>query len=456
MKKFLFLLLAVSFAACDKATVTEDMPSVSYSSKTALVVSEYGVDSIDVSNYLSMFYPKLCVKSVELCKVSSDIKVYVVELENGGWMMMSSDIRLTPLLAFSGEGSIDAGNTYNHGFVLWIKRIHDKLLVDDYLESEECKSNIIHWRRSMIGKKVENPKSVPGEIWAKRMLSHRVDSTGYLRGPLTLTKWGQSEPWNSSLPNNFYTGCVAVALSQILYFNNHFYNIPNALYHNITVNTSGPLYDLYIGEYKNIIVQRSGYTPYSIRWGQMKLELSSSGNAGYVADLMADVGERTNTRYSDNGSFSSLEWAYDALGEYSLQGEISGYTYNLVKAEIDNNRVVYMSGEYEDDAQTHGHSWVLDGYREVNTTHTYEYMWLVDGNQYEGELYTRDQVQALFPGERLEDGMISYEYEYIRNRYVHMNWGWDGVNNGFYYETPGIDYPYHNRISLIKGIRSQD
>lgn len=455
MKRYLSLVLFLFAVACQKSPLDEIQMNGSSSSKSFSDDLIYKIDSASVSNYLSMFYPKVCVKSINTIEIDDGNEVYAVNIEKGGWMIMSNDIRLTPLLAYSAEGNVSIKESMNYGFLLWIKSVYDMLLDEGYLSSEECKSNILHWQRSFI-KTNDTLKSmaVPGEIWVKRLMSHRVDSTGYLRGPLTMTRWGQGSPWNSKLPYNFYTGCAAVALSQILFFNNHFYNIPNGLYHNVTVNpidvcdVSGEVI------YRKISVQRTGYTPYSIRWGEMKLESIGSGNAAYVADLMADVGERVDTKYYPNGSYTTVSCVYNALSSYSLQGEISGYSYNTVKLEIDNNRVVFMLGVRHDSES--GHSWVLDGYRESDVTHTYEYVWLVDGNQYEGELYTREQVQSIFPGERLEDGMLSYEYETFRTNYVHMNWGWDGELNGFYLSTPGIDYPYGSQVTLIKGIRAQN
>ena len=56
-----------------------------------------------------------------------------------------------------------------------------------------------------------------------------------------------------------------------------------------------------------------------------------------------------------------------------------------------------------------GHAWVADGYKQINYIQT----------TYEYELNGRPVIV---------DQSITTQY------YLHLNWGWDGRNNGYFYE----------------------
>ena len=195
------------------------------------------------------------------------------------------------------------------------------------------------------------------------------------------TQWGQGEPYNNHCPlingERSVTGCVATALSQIMYKHkypkqgtgNHSYRLNN--YGTISVDYSKATYD-----WDNMLPRytRNAYT---------------TTQADAVAQLMYHVGVSANMHYTPQASGTSSGIALQGLSRYF------GYDAGIVPLLKD-----FMP-----------ESEVLEGIAADLEAGRPVYISAVTTN-YEGHAFVCDGMQS--------------------NGYLHINWGWSGSSDGYF------------------------
>lgn len=226
----------------------------------------------------------------------------------------------------------------------------------------------------------------PGEIAA---LWERLsaDTSGYSAkaprrkqtvGPLLQTRWHQKAPYNAFCPQDSdgngghaAAGCAAIAMAQVL------------KYHNYPAAGSGSHYyphAEYGGQYANF-----GATTY--QWENMpnSTTTSSSDLARLIYHCAVSLEMDFGPSYS-SASLSDAEEALPAFFKYDSgiilrkKPEYSDTTWrDMVKAELDAGRPLLYRGEENNS----GHAFVCDGYDDSG--------------------------------------------------YFHFNWGWGGIDNGYFY-----------------------
>lgn len=202
---------------------------------------------------------------------------------------------------------------------------------------------------------------------------------------LMQSKWSQGSPYNLTCPldagSRSVTGCVATAMAQILYYNRE---------KSVTETTAAiPAYSTYT---KGIAVPAiPAGAP--IDWDNMKDTYSSATDLQKqaVANLMLYCGAGAKMDYTNSSSGAQSRDAYEAIKKYFGYGSsVQFVTYQnvssddewdrIVYAEIAAGRPVYISGHNT----SAGHAFVADGYE---------------------------------------------------NQRYHINWGWGGQSDGYYYLT---------------------
>lgn len=194
-------------------------------------------------------------------------------------------------------------------------------------------------------------------------------------------KWGQSEPFNSLCPmvsgKRGYVGCVATAMAQIM----RYYGYPAQGKGSHSYTDGG-----------QTLSADFGSTAYD--WANMPNAIPDSPTDAQTAaysTLCYHLGVATEMTYAASGSGAYTMMVPGALRDHfgytsSLRMHLRTY-YNtdewmdMIRAELDAGRPVYYSASSEDGQG--GHAFVCDGYDS------------------EG--------------------------------YVHMNWGWYGSSNGYFY-----------------------
>ena len=164
--------------------------------------------------------------------------------------------------------------------------------------------------------------------------------------PLLSCTWNQEMPFKTHTPKvkntNMPTGCVATALSQMMYHNKWPVKRPAEF-----VSTTGTK------------AQKSN----EYLWGKIKDNSTQMDDDGKdaVGVLLSDVGKAVNMNYSSIGSMSNMQWALDALRkkfDYSVKHIYKEYMpkgmfYDMVVDELENGYPVLI-GESS-------HSFLLDG-----------------------------------------------------------------------------------------------
>ena len=218
--------------------------------------------------------------------------------------------------------------------------------------------------------------------WARNQKQDRANDTYRTQfdkdvAPLIEARWGQEAPYNTLCPsyknNQAPTGCVATAMTQVMY------------HHKWPKNGSGKI-ELYESSRTEVI----DFANTTYEWDLMTpiySSLSSEAECNAIATLMYHVGRSVNMMYGDASGAVTAEaaralatyWKYDkAIIHRDRQYYTIAEWERMIKEEIDNNRPIIYHGHSPEG----GHAFVLDGYN--------------------------------------SDG------------YVHINWGWNGMSNGYF------------------------
>ena len=248
---------------------------------------------------------------------------------------------------------------------------------------------------------------------------HRVPTHPAIQ-PLVTSRWSQGAPYNDECPMYFtlgrsVTGCVATAYAQILYYHRS----------KMVTETQAdmPAYETQTSHETYGHLHVDGIPAGSpIDWDNMTDTYGNSSTGlqkNAVAQLMHYCGVAVNMDYTNGASAAYSSSVADALKNYFGFGNSVKYIYGLsddewdevIYNELANQRPVYISGA---DASM-GHAFVCDGY---------------DGN-----------------------------------RRYHINWGWGGQSDDYYYLsnlTPGDQgiggsgNGYTNGREIIIGIEPEN
>ncbi len=271
---------------------------------------------------------------------------YVFNSNAQGFVIVSGDDNVIPILAYSDEGIFDPNNIPPNARK-WL---------------EEYKSQI----RNVIDNNILATNEIRKE-WTS-YISGSAQSTAKditTVNPLVLTKWNQSPYYNALCPSNSVTGCVATAMAQIMKYWNH--------------PATGSDFHSYNHQSYGILSANFGSTTYE--WGSMPNVVNSPNNA--VATLMYQLGVSVDMSYSPEVSGAYViqnsptpqacsEYALKAYFGYknTLQGiERENYNQtqwvNILKAELDGSRPVLYAGF----GSGGGHAFVCDGYDNNNFFH---------------------------------------------------------------------------------------
>ncbi len=300
---------------------------------------------------------------------------YVFNSATNGFVIVSADDDVVPVLGYSTTGSFDAA--------------HIPVNAAKWLEG--YKSQI----RYVIETKLPATNEIRSQ-W-KALLSNTpyVAAKSTAVSPLMQTTWNQSPfynalcPWDNTYSENTVTGCTATAMAQVMKFWNH--PAQGSGFHSYNHNTYGTL------------SANFGGTTY--QWGQMPNNVTSANTA--VATLMYHIGVSVDMDYGvavngGSGAYviesqspwpNCAEYALKTYFDYtpSLHGEErSNYSdlqwINMLKADLDAGRPIIYAGY----GTGGGHCFVADGYDNSNFFH-FNWGW---GGMDDGYF----QIDALNPG----------------------------------------------------------
>jgi hypothetical protein len=292
---------------------------------------------------------------------------YVFNSNTKGFVIVSGDDFVIPILGYSCKGVFDVNNIPQN-VAKWL---------------EGYKSEI----RDGIQSNIQPTKEIEDE-WKE--LKNGTFNNSTVKdinnvNPLIQTQWNQSPYYNSLCPGLSVTGCVATAMAQIM----KYWNYP----------ATGSGFHSYNHQSYGTLSANFGGTAY--QWGAMPNSVNSSNNA--VATLMYQVGVSVDMNYSPQSSGAYVisaespvtncaEYALETYFDYSsaLQG-VKRLNYNqtqwlnLLKSELDASRPILYAGF----GTGGGHCFVADGYDNNDYIH-FNWGW---GGSYDGFF----QINALNP-----------------------------------------------------------
>lgn len=243
---------------------------------------------------------------------------YITNFVDGGFVIISADNRLHPILAYSESNAFDINpDDFPEGLVNWLDYTKNKVKKIRKSNATQ-KPEIKHSWDELLGRTAPLPgdDDGDGEVDPCEDIHYHVE-------PLLTTLWYQNDGFNDLAPDygcdggeQALAGCVAVAMAQVM----RFYEYPN-----------------------------------NYNWADMP----NFEGTSETAQLMRDIGDAVNMNWGCTGSGASPTEIASSLKEdfgYS-NANFSDYNRNTVVYELNRNRPVILGGY-----GTGGHAWVCDGY----------------------------------------------------------------------------------------------
>lgn len=269
----------------------------------------------------------------------------------GGFVIVSADDRVQPILGYSEERTFDVTNmapNLREWLMGYEQQIH--YAIDEHLEPTE--EIIVEWNILLEGSAIA-PKSTTAV------------------NPLLTTQWDQLNYYNELCPSNVFapsghtaTGCAATAMAQIM----KKWNYPShgKGYHSYNCSFYG--------------TQSANFANTTYDWSHMPNQLTPSSSltqVNAVATLMYHCGVSVEMNYGWQGSgINDITLVVQALKNYFRYDasthlvEKSNYSsdaawINMLKNELNNGRPVFYVGF----GSGGGHAFVCDGYNNSNYFH---------------------------------------------------------------------------------------
>jgi hypothetical protein len=298
---------------------------------------------------------RIQLKAIRNKPLSDEAAFYVYELEQHGYVLVSADDRVRPVLGYSQNGTYD---------------------------EQQMPTNMRAWMDN-IARQIANVKG--GSFARVRKADHYANVSPLLEKDGI--HWNQGKPYNNNCPSvsgeKCPTGCVATAAGQIM----RYWKYPS----------QGRGQHSYEWNGKTLSVD---FTDHAYNWSEILADYSAvqynSEQAKAIARLMSDIGISFNMNYAPGGSGANEPTAALAMIEHFKFDSAAQVIYmdymgvegfeQAVTKELVAGRPVMMSGATESNT---GHEFVCDG---VNNNGLYHINWGW-GGWYNGDFV----LTALYP-----------------------------------------------------------
>jgi hypothetical protein len=295
---------------------------------------------------------------------SQDILYYVININKGGYVIVSANNSTIPVLAYAFEG------TFN---------------------KEYCNvSSWMQWYEDQINAATKN-KAIPSEFvsaeWKRLSSSEPSQLLDYRNtsnvSPLLVSKWNQDSYYNGQCPadpagpeGHCYAGCVATAMGQLMFY----YRFPE----------QGQGSYSYIHPVYGLISADFDTTHYD--WNGMPSFINKQNNP--IATLLFHLGVSVDMDYGPDGSGMWNHKAAYSLKNYFKYGPETRYYFrdsisldwdSILISNLNQRKPLYYAG-WEGVQSDNGHAFVCDGYQDTNYFH-FNWGW---GGQSDGYFYTEN------------------------------------------------------------------
>jgi hypothetical protein len=324
---------------------------------------------------------------------ANQLYFYAVSLNPAGYMIVSANDDLPPIIAYSFQDELNADNEF---FTILKCDIEHRLASINQLSSETVKNREIEWKTLKNG--TYNPK-----ILFQQWPPEGTTSTG---GWLE-TNWTQNPPYNNQCPidpvtgTRSYAGCPATAMAQILNYhlttNTTRFDDSDDYYHNYAGRTFWIDDDSELHGFPSFTQLNSFLDTIDLHFQQGKLPTSQDKAALTFACGIAATQVYTSEGSGTFGVIQAFE-AYQRFGittaDLLYDGDFTLYT--RLAQNMKDSLPAHLA--IVDESWTTGHNVVVDGY---NT-----------------------------------------------NDFFHVNFGWGGSNNGWYLLPEQMPY----NLTVVEGL----
>ena len=344
----------------------------------------------------------------------SSSNIYIYNFENQGFVIISGNTVLPPVLGYSFEKPMP--------------------------DLEDAPDNLKDWINhysEMIDFAVENGIAPEEEIqqkWDLALQGQFPSLRTEIVSPLVSTRWNQDCYYNEYCPatsggwwgggpcGHVYAGCVACAMAQVMKYWNH----PQ-----VGTGSHSYVHSTYGEQSANF-----GNTTY--HWDEMPTSVWSHNDA--VATLMYHCGVSVNMNYSASGSGAYSKDVETAMRSYfgycgAKYHEKSQYEQevwnDMLRAELDLSHPIYYSGN----SGSGGHAFVCDGYDD-NDCFNFNFGWSGSGDGF----YSTYDVNGYNLSQAIVTNIVPMEIKADENGIVYVSP--DGEGNGSSWEnaTPYLEY----------------
>lgn len=343
-------------------------------------------------------------KGQDLNLVSSD-GIYIYNVGTQGFVIISSNTVLPPVLAWSDQGSFPDMEDAPENFASWIA--HYSEMIDFAV------ANGIAPEAKILRQWDEAAQGIFGTRNA-----NTVD-------PLVSTHWNQDCYYNEYCPEapgwgwggwgggpcgHVYAGCVATAMAQVM----KYWDYPTTGFgsHSYTHSEYGE--------------QSANFAATTYQWSQMPNEVWNSNDA--VATLLYHCGVSVNMNYGPSGSGAQSADVETALRSYfgycgAKYRTKTSYQEDawiaMLKADLDQSHPIYYSGSNGES----GHAFVCDGYDNNDLMH-FNFGWSGSGDAY----YSTYDVNGFNQGQAVVTNIFPVSIQADDNGIIYVTE--DGTGDG--------------------------
>lgn len=273
---------------------------------------------------------KKTIKTIHEAKnESGKTSFYIINYNEGGFIILSADNRTEPVLAFSDESKfVVEEESYPLGLKFWLTDTKKQIDEIQHSNIKQSEINKMLWKKIQLSS-ISSNRNLSAKPPVEECYDHEEIN---IVGPLLNTTWHQSGSFNDALNyincngSNFQVlaGCVPVAMAQVMKY------------------------------YKY---------PARYNWSAMPIDYGTTT----TANLILDIHNAIRTSYSQEPSYSCSATGVDSDANMGnvlknhfnyASATRSDYNQQTVKDNLNAGRPVILSGS----GGGQGHMWVCDGF----------------------------------------------------------------------------------------------
>jgi Peptidase C10 family/Spi protease inhibitor len=336
--KFVYLFLLVFVFACEKseiatATQPENKNSVNstinnVSQETAIIVANNFLEVMRLNppegRAQQRTEPAKIVEETFTLKTMNDYDaIHVINYVDGGYVVVSADNRVSPIQAYSEDGTFDRNiNEIPDPVVTWIEE--EKTVVENLKTTNFDPPGPIQYQWNYLLTVIFGNPAICAPFVIQK-------------GPLVQTRWGQGDTYNNligiSCPTEIGgqapTGCVATAMAQVM----KFHGFPDNYNWNAMPNFGGTIHT---------------------QWIMRNIGVSIGMN--YTCEGSWADSSQIPSVFMNNFGYANANFGY-----YSTETVINNLNINkpvIISAGRRRGGIYFPWNDY-----ANGHAWVCDGYR---------------------------------------------------------------------------------------------